>query len=252
MAGANSTALGPGADVPKVVTIAPAIMAAPDPALTNPLRTMRGVVGDNFVGHVRRGSGDVSSGIDIVYRPAAGGKAASQDATGRAIAKADFEGTVRRVEGTSRGVVVEIDHGNHGLVAGKQLISIYRHLRNPTVKVGQEVSAGDSIGKVSFDPKDSEQRNHLHYEMRWGGHLIDPQPFFALANGNSGRTRRVTTEQLIGALNVGADKAKVAFAGPRATPKPDQAFPIPGRKPKPTGSGAMLLLGLFLLLASKR
>jgi murein DD-endopeptidase MepM/ murein hydrolase activator NlpD len=83
---------------------------------------------------------------------------------------------------TSRGMTVQIDHGNR---YGFPLVSYYTHMSALNVRKGQEVIAGDVIGTVGNDPSTQFDPNHCHFEL-WDfsrGNLprvqrcIDPMPY---------------------------------------------------------------------------
>jgi murein DD-endopeptidase MepM/ murein hydrolase activator NlpD len=65
------------------------------------------------------------------------------------------------------GLMVLIDHGNG-------LISIYAHLSQTNVGVGQQVTPGDLIGAVGCTG--SCTGPHLHFEVRVNNTPIDPEP----------------------------------------------------------------------------
>ncbi len=61
------------------------------------------------------------------------------------------------------GLMIEIDHGSG-------VCTRYARLRNTTVKLGDEVKAGDVIGKIAGD----EYSSFLHFELRIGGIAYNP------------------------------------------------------------------------------
>lgn len=66
------------------------------------------------------------------------------------------------------GTVVTIDHGSG-------LVSVYRGLASTlSVKVNDEVSAGEAIGNIGQIPSESLLPAHLHFEMTKNGNYIDP------------------------------------------------------------------------------
>ena len=67
------------------------------------------------------------------------------------------------------GNAVFIDHGN-------ELISMYFHLRDVTVKAGQSVKQGESIGVVGSTGRVTGP--HLHFGTRWHNSRIDPAFLF--------------------------------------------------------------------------
>jgi murein DD-endopeptidase MepM/ murein hydrolase activator NlpD len=66
------------------------------------------------------------------------------------------------------GKMVEVDHGNG-------FATRYGHMSEIDVKVGQQVKAGQSIGKVGTTGRSTGP--HLHYETRIDGEAVDPQKF---------------------------------------------------------------------------
>lgn len=72
-----------------------------------------------------------------------------------------------------RGNVVIIDHGDHD---GKNIKTLYQHLKNPSpVKVGTTVKAGDVIGvsgKTGYSTG-----VHLHFEVQENDVPVDPMPY---------------------------------------------------------------------------
>ena len=66
------------------------------------------------------------------------------------------------------GKMVEIDHGNG-------ITTRYGHLSELGVKVGQQVRAGQVVGKVGSTGRSTGP--HLHYETRVNGDAVNPQKF---------------------------------------------------------------------------
>ena len=71
------------------------------------------------------------------------------------------------------GNCVRISHGN-------DLETLYGHLSRITVKVGQEVIAGQKIGEIGSTGHSTG--THLHYEVRKNGKAINPIKFLTLNN----------------------------------------------------------------------
>ena len=63
------------------------------------------------------------------------------------------------------GTVVILDHG--------ELTGIYAHLSKVTVRAGQEVVTGQSLGAIGTTG--SVTGSHLHFEVRRGGAAVDPE-----------------------------------------------------------------------------
>ncbi len=64
---------------------------------------------------------------------------------------------------------VIIDHGNG-------FVTLYGHLSLIQVQEGQRVGRGDVIGQMGSTGRSTG--THLHFEIRQGGSLLDPQSFF--------------------------------------------------------------------------
>ncbi len=86
------------------------------------------------------------------------------------------------VYATGNGVVAEVESSQRGL--GKHIIidhgfgysSIYAHLSNFNVRVGQKVQRGDIIGFVGNTG--TSIANHLHYEIKLNGVNVDPVNYY--------------------------------------------------------------------------
>jgi murein DD-endopeptidase MepM/ murein hydrolase activator NlpD len=86
------------------------------------------------------------------------------------------------VYATGNGTVVDISSSQRGL--GKHIIinhgfgyiSIYAHLSNFNVRVGQKVQRGDIIGFVGSTGM--SVANHLHYEIKLNGVNVDPVNYY--------------------------------------------------------------------------
>lgn len=66
------------------------------------------------------------------------------------------------------GRMVRLDHGNH-------LTTTYAHLSDWTVKVGQRVRRGETIGHSGNTGRSTAP--HLHYEVTVGGRHVNPLPY---------------------------------------------------------------------------
>ena len=86
------------------------------------------------------------------------------------------------VYSTGNGVIVAVQSskrglGNHIIVDhGFGYTSIYAHLNNFNVRVGQKVQRGDIIGFVGNTG--TSVANHLHYEIKLNGVNVDPVNFY--------------------------------------------------------------------------
>ena len=69
------------------------------------------------------------------------------------------------------GKSVTIKHNN-------EIISVYQSLSDTTVKKGDQVSAGQIIGKSGSCELNKELQNHLHFELTVNGQLVDPENYF--------------------------------------------------------------------------
>ena len=68
------------------------------------------------------------------------------------------------------GTSVYVDHGDG-------LISMYFHLSEIGVEVGQTVAKGDEVGKIGSTGRSTGP--HLHLGLRWKGARIDPEPLLS-------------------------------------------------------------------------
>jgi murein DD-endopeptidase MepM/ murein hydrolase activator NlpD len=83
---------------------------------------------------------------------------------------------------TGDGVIVAVQSSQRGL--GKHIIidhgfgysSIYAHLSNFNVRIGQKVRRGDIIGYVGNSG--TSVANHLHYEIKVNGRNVDPVNYY--------------------------------------------------------------------------
>lgn len=76
------------------------------------------------------------------------------------------------------GNTVMIDHG-------LQLFSLFAHLSEIQVKVGDQVAAGDVVGKVGATGRVTGP--HLHWSVRLNGARVDPLSLLAVLGPDSGR-----------------------------------------------------------------
>lgn len=87
------------------------------------------------------------------------------------------DGTVVKVKrsNTGYGYHMIIDHGN-----GVQ--TCYAHCSDMYVKQGQEVKAGEPIGKVGSTGNSTG--THLHFEIRINGEYVDPEKYLPIPDSN--------------------------------------------------------------------
>ena len=82
-----------------------------------------------------------------------------------------LSGTVENVkEDDTVGKVVEIKHDNG-------LVSIYQSLSEVTVKKGDIITKGQSIGKSGTNTLDKDLGNHLHLEIYENGNAVNPENY---------------------------------------------------------------------------
>jgi septal ring factor EnvC (AmiA/AmiB activator) len=62
------------------------------------------------------------------------------------------------------------------LYHGQQYYTLYAYLAGSSVKVGQDVEKGETIGKAGFYPK--AQTSGLYFELRYGKKTLDPESWF--------------------------------------------------------------------------
>lgn len=73
-----------------------------------------------------------------------------------------------RISNKGYGNLVEIDHGNG-------FVTRYAHLHKIYVKKGDHLGIDDAIGEVGSTGRSTGP--HLHYEILYQGHPVDPMPF---------------------------------------------------------------------------
>lgn len=87
---------------------------------------------------------------------------------------ANAEGTPIRA--AANGVVIHVGaltgYGNTIIINHGECTTMYAHLKNYAVKVGDEVSAGDMIGEMGSTGWSTGP--HLHFEVRVNGEYVDP------------------------------------------------------------------------------
>lgn len=98
----------------------------------------------------------------------------------------DFKGkTGQPIKTTADGVVVTAGKlGGYGLAVkvkhGYGYMTVYGHLSKVNVSVGQELKAGNVIGKLGSTGRSTGP--HLHYEIRQKGLFLDPEGFISLTS----------------------------------------------------------------------
>ena len=104
----------------------------------------------------------------------------------------DFKGNSGdAVRSTAGGKVTQA--GRHGGYGNAVTVShayghstLYAHLSRIDVEVGQQVAAGDTVGRVGSTGRSTGP--HLHYEVQWRGQRLDPQTFLALDSSDAAPT----------------------------------------------------------------
>lgn len=77
-------------------------------------------------------------------------------------------GTVADVsDNESLGKTVQIKHDNG-------YVSVYQSLSEVSVKKGNSISQGQTIGKSGTNELDKEMGNHLHFELYTNGQVVEP------------------------------------------------------------------------------
>lgn len=83
-------------------------------------------------------------------------------------------GTVLSVEESATlGTVVTIDHG-------ASITAKYAAVKDPKVKAGDKVAAGDIIGNATTIPSECADQSHLHIEVYKDSHPVSPISLFGL------------------------------------------------------------------------
>jgi hypothetical protein len=128
-------------------------------------------------------------GVDIMFRRAATDTFAAGTPNGTKMfvmpddhpVLAASDGVVWSAMKTQRGYAVVIDHGPRGVA------TFYSHLDRmlvtPTARGAskQQVTAGQMIGTVGFDPLDVRKLKHLHFEVWLGGPSDRADPMLAMS-----------------------------------------------------------------------
>lgn len=122
-------------------------------------RTISSVYGWRFSGQ------DFHTGIDITGGGVMGAPVVA--ANGGTVKVANWSYS----PGSGYGIYVIIDHGG-------STTTLYGHLSNITVSVGQEVARGETIGNVGSTGWSTGP--HLHFEVRQGSGHVNPAPYIGL------------------------------------------------------------------------
>jgi murein DD-endopeptidase MepM/ murein hydrolase activator NlpD len=87
------------------------------------------------------------------------------------------------------GNVIEVDHG-------QSIMTRYAHLSGYTTKVGDQVAAGEQIGKMGSTGRSTG--SHLHFEVRLNGVAVNPRRF--LEAKADVRDAKADAKQRVGAI----------------------------------------------------
>ncbi len=119
----------------------------------------------------------------------------------------DLEAKMRTpIKATANGVVVYVrskDRGDFGRVVKLQhsfgFMTIYAHLNQTDVKLGDVIRKGQVVGLSGNSGRSNGP--HLHYEVRYGGKILDPKDFIKWNFKNYDKIftkqRRVKWESLV-------------------------------------------------------
>jgi stage II sporulation protein Q len=69
------------------------------------------------------------------------------------------------------GKIIEIRHNN-------ELISVYQSLSEVTIKQGDSVKQGQTIGKSGTNNISADLKDHLHFEVLFNGKVLDPESIY--------------------------------------------------------------------------
>lgn len=83
--------------------------------------------------------------------------------------QAIFDGTIIQVANMAGSYAVIVQHGKY--------FTVYTQLGNPTVKRGQTVQRGQTLGTALVDPQDGT--SEVHFEIWEGAAPINPEPWLA-------------------------------------------------------------------------
>lgn len=89
--------------------------------------------------------------------------------------------TGNKIKVMAKGKVTEVKHSNKGygnfvvVDHGNGFVTKYAHLHKIYVKEGKYLNAEDTIGEVGSTGRSTGP--HLHYEILYQGHPVDPMPF---------------------------------------------------------------------------
>ena len=92
--------------------------------------------------------------------------------------KSVYSGKVKKVEqSTLEGVVVTVELSN-GMVA------VYKSLSSASVKEGDKVANGATIGIVGTMLSENDAGTHLHLELKKDGNYVNPTDYIDFINDN--------------------------------------------------------------------
>ncbi len=133
-------------------------------------------------GYGVRSSGKIHSGVDLMYRRPEKGTAklpvySKHYFLPEGIAAIAYDGgvvTTSKEIGTGGYIVIEHPDG---------MTSQYMHVKNRVVAEGQTVEPGQTIATVFHNTSKSGYKlNHLHFQLRKDGKLVDPEPYLRKAD----------------------------------------------------------------------
>jgi murein DD-endopeptidase MepM/ murein hydrolase activator NlpD len=127
---------------------------------------------------VRPATGEVSSDFGTRHHPVTGvvkQHTGTDFQVGDGVAYAAAAGTVVSVDrDPAYGLIVVVAHGN---VEGSPVTTAYAHLERVDVERGQQVAAGQPVGRIGSTGLSTGP--HLHFEIRLGETPVDPATWLA-------------------------------------------------------------------------
>lgn len=135
--------------------------------------------------------------------------------------KVRASGTVIETDlGSTYGKSILVDHGDYQ--------TLYAHLSEESVAVGDQVKSGQVIGKVG--DSGGAKGPHLHYEVRQGkNNPVNPSSIVSITTPNSNAT---TTTSNLGIGSSTSDLMSMGYATPGT-----QSYDVLGNGPTTTGDG---------------